>query len=62
MSPHSSCNVEFSMRSRTENVTEAESPSTSGMQDWMLAARDLAVVAAFQMILRATLMLRRWNY
>jgi hypothetical protein len=62
MSPHSSCNVEFSMRSRTENVAEAESPSTTGMRDWMLAARDIAVVAAFQIILRTTLMLRRWNY
>ncbi len=62
MSPHSSCNVEFSMRSQTENVTEAESPSFTGTRDWMLAARDLAVVAAFQIILRTTLILRRWNY
>jgi hypothetical protein len=62
MSPHSSCNVEFSMRSRSENVAEAELQSETGMRDWMLAIRDLAVVAAFQMILRATLMLRRWNY
>jgi hypothetical protein len=62
MSPHTSCNVEFSMRSRTENVTQPESPSVTGMRDWMLAARDLAVVAAFQIILRTTLMLRRWNY
>jgi hypothetical protein len=50
------------MRSRSENVAEAELQSETGMRDWMLAIRDLAVVAAFQMILRATLMLRRWNY
>jgi hypothetical protein len=62
MSPHSSCNVEFSMRSQTENVRDVESESITGMRDRMLAIRDLAVVAAFQMILRATLMLRRWNY
>jgi hypothetical protein len=62
MSPHSSCNVEFSMRSRSENVEQAESAEISRTRDWMLAIRDLAVVAAFQMILRATLMLRRWNY
>lgn len=62
MSPHSSCNVEFSMRSRSENVEQTESAGISRTRDWMLAIRDLAVVAAFQMILRATLMLRRWNY
>jgi hypothetical protein len=62
MSPHSSCNAEFSMRSRSENVEQAESMNVTGMRDWMLAARDIALVAAFQMILRATLILRRWNY
>jgi hypothetical protein len=50
------------MRSRSENVEQAESAGISRTRDWMLAIRDLAVVAAFQMILRATLMLRRWNY
>jgi hypothetical protein len=50
------------MRSRSENVEQAESAEISRTRDWMLAIRDLAVVAAFQMILRATLMLRRWNY
>jgi hypothetical protein len=39
-----------------------QSASSSGMRDWIAAFRDVAIVVAFQMILRATLMMRRWNY
>jgi hypothetical protein len=62
MSPHTSCNVEFSMRSHAGNMELQQSVSTSGMRDWIAAIRDVAIVVAFQMILRATLMMRRWNY
>jgi hypothetical protein len=62
MSPHTSCNVEFNMRSHAENMELQQSVSSSGMRDWAAAIRDLAIVVAFQMILRATLMMRRWNY
>jgi hypothetical protein len=62
MSPHTSCNVEFRMRSHAENIDLQQSVSTSGMRDWVAAVRDLAIVVVFQMILRTTLMMRRWNY
>ena len=62
MSPHTSCNVEFRMRSYAGNMELQQSASTARMRDWIEAVRDIAIVAVFQMILRATLMMRRWNY
>jgi hypothetical protein len=53
------------MRSHAGNMELQQSTSTAstaGMRDWIAAVRDIAIVAAFQMILRATLMMRRWNY
>jgi hypothetical protein len=50
------------MRSHAENMNLQQSLSTFGMRDWVAAVRDLAIVVVFQMILRTTLMLRRWNY
>jgi hypothetical protein len=50
------------MRLQSENENRQESMKASRMQDWFEAARDTAIVVAFQMILRATLMMRRWNY
>jgi hypothetical protein len=39
-----------------------EARNASRIYDWVEAVRDTAIVVAFQMILRATLMMRRWNY
>jgi hypothetical protein len=39
-----------------------QSVGGAGMRDWIAAVRDVAIVVAFQMILRTTLMMRRWNY
>jgi hypothetical protein len=62
MSPFTSCNAEFRMHSHAENVKLQESASVSGIRDLAATVRDFAIVIAFQMILRATLMMRRWNY
>jgi hypothetical protein len=50
------------MHSHAENMKLQESASVSGMRDWVATIRDFAIVIAFQMILRTTLMMRRWNY
>jgi hypothetical protein len=50
------------MRSRATNVNQQESVNMARRHDWIAAVRDTAIVVAFQMILRATLMMRRWNY
>ena len=62
MSPFTICNAEFRMHSHAENMKLQESASTSGIRDWVATLRDFAIVIAFQTILRATLMMRRWNY
>ena len=62
MNPRGSCNVELSMRSHAENVDLQQSVHPSRIHEWVEAVRDTAIVVAFQMILRATLMMRRWNY
>jgi hypothetical protein len=62
MSLHGSCNVEFRTHSHANNVNRQESMNVSRMHGWVEAVRDTVIVVAFQMILRATLMMRRWNY
>src|SRR3984957_19567223 len=56
MSPFTSCNAEFRMHSHAENMKLQESASTSGIRVLAATVRDFAIVIAFQMILRATLM------
>jgi hypothetical protein len=62
MSPHTRNNVEFRIRPHAPNRDSQESMNASRIQDWIEAIRDMAIVLAFQMMLRATLMMRRWNY
>jgi hypothetical protein len=50
------------MHSHAENMKLQQSADSSGIRDWAATVRDFAIVIAFQMILRATLMMRRWNY
>jgi hypothetical protein len=50
------------MRSEGLKVDRIEARNSSRMHDWLEAIRDTAIMVAFQMILRATLMMRRWNY
>jgi hypothetical protein len=62
MSPQASCKVKSNKRSQAETVNRQEPMNGSRIHDWVEAVRDTAIVVAFQMILRATLMMRRWNY
>jgi hypothetical protein len=62
MSPHTSCNVEFRMRSHDANIVMEHSERESGDESWIEAIRDTLVVLTFQIILRASMTLRRWNY
>jgi hypothetical protein len=64
MSPHASCKVKSNMPSQAETVNRQEQEPMNGsrIHDWVEAVRDTAIMVAFQMILRATLMMRRWNY
>jgi len=62
MSPEQNRNVEFNMLSHAENANLQESMKASRMHEWVAAVRDTAIVVALQMILRASLMMRRWNY
>jgi hypothetical protein len=62
MSPQASCKVKSNRRSQAETVNLLEPMNGSRIHDWVEAVRDTAIVVAFQMILRATLMMRRWNY
>jgi hypothetical protein len=62
MSSHTSRDAESSMRSEGLKVDRIEARNSSRMHEWLEAIRDTAIMVAFQMILRATLMMRRWNY
>jgi hypothetical protein len=62
VSPRAGCNVEFKMSSHAGNVDLQASTNGSRVYDMAAAVRDLAIVVAFQLILRASMMLRRWNY
>lgn len=62
MSSHISCNVGSSRRPEIVKAEGQEARNASRIYDWVEAVRDTAIVVAFQMILRATLMMRRWNY
>jgi hypothetical protein len=50
------------MLSPDESMEMQRFMSNSGMRELAAAVRDTVIVAAFQMILRATLIMRRWNY
>lgn len=50
------------MRSHDEHVESEGLKSASLVHDRIRAVRDTVIVLTFQMILRATLMMRRWNY
>jgi hypothetical protein len=62
MSSQTSCNVGSSRHPEAVKVDRQEARKSSRIHDWVEAVRDTAIVVAFQMILRATLMMRRWNY
>jgi hypothetical protein len=62
MSPLAQSHAEFTMRSHLGNLELQESIGGAGMRDKVAAVRDTMIVMAFQMILRASLMMRRWNY
>jgi hypothetical protein len=62
MSPQANYEMKSNRHSQAETVSRQEPMNGSRIHDWVEAVRDTAIVVAFQMILRATLMMRRWNY
>jgi hypothetical protein len=44
-------------------ITSADSPEeSSGLRQSVIAVRDTLIVLAIQLVFRATLAMRRWNY
>ncbi|MFZ3329203.1 MAG: hypothetical protein WA197_01125 [Candidatus Acidiferrales bacterium] len=60
------CNMGWKPATRATTVVQAitspDSPESSGVREIAVALRDTLIVLAIQLVFRATLAMRRWNY